>query len=168
MEFSFSNEFVLCIFINNYSSTMDQQLTVPNTVKQFQSLEKSAAKIRLLDLNRIIEKPSLKQYDQSSRKIVDIDCQTGCTTASLVASFPSAFVMGIDSDENMIHYAQNHYKQSGHFIKADVRKSDFSQPLKHYAGEPFADLVTAIHSFQMMDPNIETILANLNSILKPG
>ncbi|OTF81066.1 hypothetical protein BLA29_004214, partial [Euroglyphus maynei] len=151
---------------------MDQQLTKPTTVKQFESLEKSASKIYLLDLNRIIEKPIWKQQQcgQIPRKIVNIDCQTGCTTASLATAFPTALVMGIESDENMIHYAQNHYKQSGHFIKADVRKSDFRQHLQLHGismGEPFADLVIAIHSFQVMDPNIETILANLSSILKP-
>lgn len=150
---------------------MDQQLCKLTTVKQFECLDKSASKIRLLDLNRIIEKVIRKQCDQVPCKIVDIDCQTGCTTASLSTAFPSSNVMGIGSDGNMIHYAQSHYKQSGHFIQADVSKSDFGQHLiKHGLsdGEPFADLIIAIHSFRMMDPNIETIFANLNSILKPG
>jgi trans-aconitate 2-methyltransferase len=94
---------------------------------------------------------------RSARRVVDLGCGPGNSTELLVARFPEAEVIGLDSSPAMLQQARERLPR-GTFVQADL--ATWTPP------EP-TDLLFANAVFQWV-PNHETVLARLLQSLPAG
>lgn len=93
------------------------------------------------------------------KKIIDIGCGTGNSTAALRARFPQADIVGADYSEEMLATARSKYPDMT-FIPFDATK-DFSSLRREY------DVVFSNACIQWV-PDHPTLLRNMMNILVPG
>jgi trans-aconitate 2-methyltransferase len=91
------------------------------------------------------------------RLVVDLGCGPGNSTELLVARFPQADVVGLDSSPDMLRKARERLPQCK-FIEADIGS---------WRADPRADLLFANASFQWI-PDHPQVLRRLLEALPPG
>ena len=101
----------------------------------------------------------IKGIEISPKKILDVGCGPGNSTASLAKYFKDAYIIGIDSSSNMIEAAQNNYPE------IDFMMCDASNDLNR-VGENY-DLVFSNACIQWI-PNHDALLKNFMSLLVSG
>jgi trans-aconitate 2-methyltransferase len=93
----------------------------------------------------------------SARKVVDVGCGPGNSTALLLARFPDAEILGIDSSPAMIAEARRSVPNA-RFLEADARA---------WLPTPDTDLVFANAIYQWI-PDHLSLFPRLLACLKPG
>ncbi|KAJ3498813.1 hypothetical protein NLG97_g827 [Lecanicillium saksenae] len=102
----------------------------------------------------------------SPRRIVDLGCGPGNSTALLAAKYPEAAVSGVDSSPNMISKAQEALLAADHHRALDFSVGD----LREYRATQPMDLIFSNATFQWLGTNerIKAMRHLIEESLSPG
>ncbi|MEZ7006552.1 methyltransferase domain-containing protein [Streptomyces sp. AD55] len=97
-----------------------------------------------------------------ARRLLDLGCGTGASTAALAAAFPGAEVVGVDASAGMLRRADAKRRPSRvRFVHAPAEELDRAE-----VGGPF-DAVFAAYLFRnLAEP--DAVLASVRGVLVPG
>jgi trans-aconitate 2-methyltransferase len=94
-----------------------------------------------------------------SDRVLDIGCGNGKITAAIADRIPKGSVLGVDASQNMIHFAQEHYRALNLQFKVEDART-----------LPFQNEFDQIVSFNAIHwiPEQNAVLSCIRSALKPG